>query len=443
MKPTIKAIFFGLAVSVFMTQTSAAQYKLTLQDAVHLAETNNPDIAASRLEREKTHEQKVVSRSLFLPTVSASAQVNHFFQLNPFFGFGESTTQDKIPYGRFGGEDQVGAFVTAVQPLYNPGSFPSLRYSVLRESESEIALDAQRVYTLSVVKQTYLRILVLKERVKLQQESIDRNQRVLEDSKSLFFQGRGLRVDTLRAYTAVRNLEPGLLKLNFAVETDELRLKALTGIDSLQAIKLVDSLFLPGDVPVPAEEEVYSIAKNSPEYRILVLQEELKQQQVNISSSARLPHLSAVAQYQLQSQTNSFDYGKAYYPSSSFVGLQLAVPLFTGFSNQAKVREARLSKSQTELKNRYAFEQLRATVHQVVADNRESLSRLESTVSVRETAKLSYDIVQYRYKRGISSRLELTDAELELSTAESNYLEAVYDYLSSQIALERLLGRTE
>ena len=72
--------------------------------------------------------------------------------------------------------------------------------------------------------------------------------------------------------------------------------------------------------------------------------------------------------------------------------------------------------------------------------DKEALLRLESTAVVEETAKLSYTIIQYRYKGGIASRLELTDAELALSTAQSNYLEAVYDYLSAQIAINKLRG---
>lgn len=435
----------GLVVSMFLTLTAAAQQKISLQEAVNLAAKNNPEIAAGILETEKSKQQKIIARSLFLPSIHAAVQANHYFQVSPSFGFGENTPEGKVSYGRFGGEDQFGAFVTAAQPLYNPQAFPSLRYSGLKENESRLELEAKRVSTLAAVKQTYLRILVLKERVKLQQESISRNERVLQDSRSLFLQGKGLRVDTLRAYTAVKNLQPDLLKLNYAIETGELQLKALMGIDSLHQIQLTDSLFLPDPGSIPEEEEeVYSIARNSnPEYRLLTLEEQLSEQQVNVTSAARLPSVSAVAQYQVQSQTNSFDFGNAYYPASSFVGLQVAIPIFTGFSNQAKVRQANIAKAQTSLKTDYAFEQLRSSVHQVIADSRESLSRLQTTVSVRETAQLSYDIVQYRYKRGVSSRLELADAELELSTAQSNYLEAVYDYLSSRIALQQIMGRAD
>lgn len=445
MKSVIKFISLGFFVSASIIQTTIAQQKLSLQDAVTLAVQRNPELAASTLEVEKSGYQKTIARSLFLPTISASAQANHYFQLNPFFGFGETTgSGGKIPYGRFGGEDQFAAVVSAVQPLYNPQALPSLRYSGLKEDESRLALNSKRVATLSFVKETYLQILVLTERLKLQHESISRNERVLQDARSLFIQGKGLRVDTLRAYTAVKNLGPGLLKLSSAIETGKLQLKALIGIDSLNDIKLTDSLFLPDPGTIPVEEEVYREAKNNnPDYQLLALQEELSDQQTSIASAARMPSVSAVAQYQLQSQTNSFEYGNAYYPSSSFVGLQVSIPLFTGFSNHAKVKQANIAKEQTALRSKNAYEQLRSSVHQVVADSHESLARLQTTVTVKETAQLSYDITQYRYKRGVSSRLELTDAELELSTAQSNYLEAIYDYLSARIALQRIMGKID
>jgi len=51
-------------------------------------------------------------------------------------------------------------------------------------------------------------------------------------------------------------------------------------------------------------------------------------------------------------------------------------------------------------------------------------------------------MTQYRYTKGVASRLELTDAELALTAAQSNYLEAVYDYLSARIALDLITGKT-
>jgi outer membrane protein TolC len=305
-------------------------------------------------------------------------------------------------------------------------------------------MRSKEIEILSGIKETYLGILVLNERLNLTEESIRRNRKVLQDSRLLFIQGKGLRVDTLRAYTSVKNLEPDLVKLTFAIETEKLRLRALMGVDLADDFVLTDSLTIPVPETLPSEEEVYQeVISSNPEFQALKVQTELESQQVRVASAYRKPTLSLLAQYQVQSQTNHLDYGTAHYPSSSFVGVQLSVPLFAGLSTHARVRQARLSKDQADLNVYHVQENLRARVHQAIANHQEALLRLENTAIVRETAQLSYNIIQYRYKNGISPRLELTDAELALSTAQSNYLEAVYDYLSARIQLRKLTGERE
>jgi len=436
------ALAFGL--SAWVTFSAAAQQKLSLDDAVALAKAGNPELKATALEISRAAQQRTIAKSLLLPTVTAVGVVNHYFELQPFFGFGEGATEGKVPYGRFGGEDQLAAVVTATQPLLNPQAYPTIQRARLKEQESSLLFRERQLETVALVKQTYLQALVLHERIKIQQESIERNQLALQDARSLFAQGKGLRVDTLRAFTSVKNLEPALLKLQFAEQTSKLQLKALLAIDSLTDIQLSDSLYLQGASETLSEEDVYGEARTrNPGYQVIALQQQIAGRQEKIAAGGRLPTISAVGAYQINSQTQKFDYNNAYFPSSSFVGLQVAVPLFTGMSNQAKVRQASIEKNQWELRSADAFEQLRAKAHQVVADNRESLVRLQTTATVSETARLSYSIVEYRYKKGVSSRLELTDAELALATAETNYLEAVYDYLSARIALLKLMGREE
>lgn len=431
---------FALALAIQVH----AQQKLSLQEALSLGRASNPELRSSALEVEKAERQRIIARSLFLPTVSAGAQANHYFQLPAFFGFGENNEGGKIPYGRFGGKDQLTAVVSAVQPVYNPLAFPSLQLAQLRQRQSAVAAKAKEIEVLSSIKETYLKVLVLNERIRLKQESIHRNKRVLQDSRSLFIQGKGLRVDTLRAYTAVKNLEPELVKLTFAAETEKLQLRTLIGIDSLNDLVLTDSLTIPVAEVIPDEATVYEeVKQNNPDFQVLNLQTQLEKQQVRAASAYRKPVLSLLAQYQVQTQTNNLEYQNAHYPSSSFVGLQLSVPLFTGLSTYARVKQADLTKEQSELRVAHTQERLRALVHEAIASNREALLRLESTAIVQETAQLSYNIILYRYKNGIAPRLELTDAELSLATAQSNYLEAAYDYLSARIQLRKLMGVSE
>lgn len=441
---SIKYSLLYILVLIASAHAGYAQKTLSLNEVLSLAKANNRELKASQLEIEKANQQKVIARSAFLPTVSLNAQANHYFKLPPFFGFEDTGEQDKIPYGRFGGEDQFAANITAIQPLFSPWASPSLQRARLQQQQSVVAAQAKLADIVSQIRNTYLLLLVLNERIHLKQESITRNKRVLQDSRSLFIQGKGLRVDTLRAYTAVKNLEPDLIKLSYASETGRLRLGALMGLDSLPEFEPTDSLQLIVPDNIKNEEDVFEeIRATNPELRLLTLQAELDKQQEKISASYYLPTVSLIGQYQVQTQTNNFEYGNAYYPNSSFVGLQVSVPIFTGLSTRAKVRQAALTRNQSGLLLQQRQQQLRADVHEAVANSKEASLRLESTAVVQETAQLSFTIIQYRYKSGLSSRLELTDAELALSTAQSNYLEAVYDYLSAQIALNKLKGVAE
>ena len=248
-------------------------------------------------------------------------------------------------------------------------------------------------------------------------------------------------MDTLRAYTSVKNLEPDLLKLSYAIEIGTQQLRTLTGLDSLQEIELTDSLVLPETTPAFSEEEVYDQARiHRADLQTLDLQQQQADQQIRIAAATMKPSVNLTAQYIIQTQTNKLNYFNAYYPSTSFVGAQLTVPVFNGNSNKAKVKQAKIEKDQSLIRSRQAYEELRTEVKKAVANVRETSARIQTNANVQETARLSYEITQYRYAKAVASRLELTDAELAYTTAQSNYLEAVYDYLSARIEIERTMG---
>lgn len=438
---TILAFLFICIVSYTVY---GQEQKLSLKEAVSLAVVNNRQVKVADIGVEKAKQQIRIAKSYALPSAGISAQLGHYFSAPVFFGFDNNGNSDKIPYGRFGGKDQAAATLSVMQPLYNPVARPSLQYAKLQEQESRIAVTGIQTEVISVVKQTYLQVLVLHERIKLQRESLNRNQKALDDAKSLLAQGKALRVDTLRAYTSVRNLEPDLLKLSYAIEVGKLQLKTLIGIDSLQEIELSDSLVLPPVDIVPPEEEVYRYAvANRPDLQTKALRQQLNDQQIKLAAAGKKPLVSLLGQYQVQTQANQFNYFNSYYPTTPFVGAQLSIPLFSGFSNDAKIKQARMEKKQSAIVLTDAYEQLKTEVRQVLADIKETAARMQTRTNVKETAQLSYEITQYRYAKGVASRLELTDAELALSAAQSNYLEAVFDYLSARIALDKTMAKRE
>ena len=443
-----KALIYTLVVFALICAASYIAFaqtprQLSLKEALTLTLANNRSIKISSLDVDKSQQEIIVAKSKGLPSVGISGQVDHYFRAPAFFGFGNTTNgSDKIPYGRFGGRDQASAALFLTQPLYDASIRPGLQYASLLQRTSSLVATDKKTNVAAAVKQTYIFILVLNERIKLQKESLLRNEKALKDAKSLLAQGRALRVDTLRAYTSVKNLEPDLLKLSYSIEVGKQQLKTLTGIDSLQNIELSDSLSLPSPSIVLSEEEVYNEAKlYRADLKALDLQQQVADQQIKLAAAPMKPSVSLNAQYLLQTQVNNFNYLKSYYPSTPFVGAQVTVPIFNGHRNKAKVKQAKIEKDQSVIRSSNAYEELKSEVKKVVADVQETTARIQTRANVKETAKLSYDITQYRYAKGVASRLELTDAELALTTAQSNYLEAVYDYLSAHIELDRTIGK--
>jgi outer membrane protein TolC len=436
------ALLLSSGILLAGVRSNAQSLSLSLPDAVSLAIKNNRSLKISGLDIDKAGEEIRVARSLSLPIASVGGQYLHYFTLPAFFGLGENGGNDKVPYSRIGGRDQFAATLSVAYPVYNPLAKPTLKEAQLTQYARRTNHKYNEVDIAASVKRIYLGMLVLRERLTLQYESLQRNEKALQDARSLLAQGRGLRVDTLRAYTSVKNLQPDILKLNYALQVGKQQLVTLIGIDSVQDVQLTDSLSLAKDDNIPAEDVIFEEAKTQrPDLQILVINQQISDQQVLQAKAQRLPVVSLVGQYQLQSQAKGANFFDAYWPSASFAGAQVVVPLFSGYKNQARISQAKISKDQSVVRLTDAQQQLKTEVSQVVANLHETFERMKTQVQVKETAKLSYDIIQYRYSKGVASRLELTDAELALTTAQLNYLEAVYEYLSARIELDRTRGR--
>lgn len=437
-------IFYSVGLVFLVAVSASAQKSLSLDEAISIALEHNRSLKVSSLEISRVQQQSRIARSKALPIVNLNGQYAHYFDRPVFFGLGGTPGSDELGYARVGGENQLAATISIAQPLYNPAVRPELQQARLSESRSQFAQRDQRVEIVAQVKQNYLRVLVLHERLKLQQESLTRNKKVLEDARSLYRQGRALRVDTLRAYTTVKNLQPDLSKISNAITVARLQLITLLGVDTNEEVLLTDSLFIQTIGAIPTVEDIYAEAKNSrPDLQVLLLNEKIVEKEVSLAKAGKLPSVSLVGQYQVQTQLNNLRIENSSWPSVSFAGIQLTVPLFNGNTHSAKIKGARLAEQQTNIQVTEAFEQLKIDAQQVAASLQETKDRLETQGTVKETARLSYNIIQYRYEKGVASRLELTDAELALTTAEANFLEAVYDYLSANIQLESVTGRSK
>ncbi len=452
MIPTRSAIF-SLLFCLFLaggwsSYAHAAEAKaqsVSLDEAIRIGLRQNRSLEVARLDRDFAGQKVRESWAEVLPHVSSSLTYTRslkptvLFLPGSIFGHPELGTQ---AYDI--SQDNSGlAAVNVSQNLFKLSAIAGIRASSLVRKISDESYRQTSADVVTSIRRAYYDVLIAAEKLKLVAQSISRWEASRKDTSALFRQGVAADIDTLKAFLSVENLKPDFIRARSNVSIAETRLKTVMGVDQDVHISLSDSLVF-HEVPCPKDlASAYAEAiDNRPDVRSLTYQFEAEGQKVTAARSEGLPTLSAFGQLQAQTQFNDGTaIDKTRWPVSSSVGLQLSLPIFSGFATSSRIEEAKISRLQTRTKLEDLKEQVRADVEVRMSNVEESRRRIAVQSRTVGVAERSYRITRLRLREGVGSRLELTDAELQLNTAKTNYLQAVYDYLVAGAELERSLGR--
>lgn len=428
----------------FATVAPAQTKPLTISGAVALAQEKNRDLQIANLAVAQASQRTREARGAALPTVSGFGQYMYNFQRPVSFlpGNFAGLADNQIAALRVGGDQAFVGSVGVYQPLFQAGVKSGIRAAGIDEvrSTAEAAVTANNVVT--AVRKAYLNVLIIEEQLRLQEQSLGRNVQALRDARSLLLQGRASRVDTLRAYVNVENLRPEILRLSNGIGIAKTILATTIGLDADEPLTLQDSLHFDDKAQPLTSAQAYALAlENRPELRQLKLTQELNQEQTRQASTAGRPQLAVTGQVQTQAQAYNLRLGDYQWPVSSYLGVQVAVPIYSGGRVQARTEQARIARQQTDRGLANQQELIRAEVLTSVSSVQETRRRVESQQQTVGAAALGYRITRDRWRAGMASRLDLTDAELALTRTKLGYLQAVYDFQTATIDLDRAIGR--
>jgi outer membrane protein TolC len=122
------------------------------------------------------------------------------------------------------------------------------------------------------------------------------------------------------------------------------------------------------------------------------------------------------------------------------IGASVSVPLFQSGTRMAKIKGAKIDYQETLNSRRQAEDGLRVQYNQLCYD---LVSAIESYQIQRDNLDVTRRVftnTSEKYKYGHASNLEVTNASTDIITAQSNYIQAVMNVVSAQIALENLLN---
>ena len=380
--------------------------------------------------------------------------------------FNPNATEGEFIPVQFGADNIWNLSINAEQKLFDPRAFVGLGAAAGFERVQREALRGRTQQTVTRIRMAFYDLLLAQEEVRLTENSLKRVRQSLDETRAMQEAGLSPVYDVLRLEVELANLEPNLRRARNRMESArrelavELAMDPETPFEVAGALARIDlesfdanspanrNILSFNGVPDVDEAEVVEFVRRSAagrsDIRQLEMTRDLRHAELRVEQVEYLPKVFAFGSYGLAAQQNGTPdfFGRSVERGSSKqVGLRVTVPIFSGFSRDARIDQKQAALRQAETQTRVAADRAEAQLRNLVDEVHEAHARTAGQRLAIAQARRGYEIASAQYREGLGSRLELTDAEVALRQSEFNYAQAVYDYLAARARLDEAAGR--
>src|SRR5438477_5622964 len=425
------------------THTIAAR-RFTLNEAILTALQQNPDVLRARQEIERTKGLFIQLRAAAMPQVLANAR---FQDLDPHLQ--HINAPSTIGGGQTGGqavnlvsaERSYSLEIEANQVIFSGGRVPGQISSASFQRDSSYygfrnAIDQ----IIAIVRQQFYLVLLDRALIGVQEESVQLLQSQLQDQTNRFEAGTVPRFNVLQAQVALSNQIPQLITAQNNYRISELQLAKTLGLD-----------FNPrrGDsAPLEAVGELVYIPRVIEITQAIALAKEnrpfLKQQkatvlsnnsQVGVARSTYFPQINATAGGELRSSPLTDNIREA--RSGYIFGATGTWAIWDWGATFGRVKQAKAILEQSKVTLDDDVRQVELEVQQAFANVLQGRELIKATEKSVEQAAEALRLATARLDAGAGTQLEVLDARTQLTTAQSNRLQALYTYNAAVAEFDR------
>jgi outer membrane protein TolC len=441
----MRRFFFVVLGSIVVIGQAQSQQPpariVTLEQAVTIAVERNKDLNTALLDIDKADARVNEAWGYAMPSVDLSANYTRSLERPVFFlpDFANPGSNKTVPV-KIGTEHSWGMTLSARQTIFNSTVIIGVGAAHVYSEVARELYQAKKLETISSVRKAYYGVLLASEARNLMRANLKNAEENLQNVRTMSKQGLVSEYDELRATVGVENLRPEVIRVEngYALAVDAL--KSTMGLDASEEIVVDGTLQfqqVPEDRVVTALDQV---KETNAGLKALRLQVDVNQAFLNVERSNYLPMVSAFGNLQYQAAKNTFNISTNDFFRSSQVGLSLSFSLFQGFQTNARVDQAKVEVRKTEEQVANLENILRTAAHSLVLQLKQSQQRIEAQGKTVEQAERGYRIATTRFLSGAGTQLEVNDAQLALTQAKVNRIQAVYDYLVASADFDRTLG---
>jgi outer membrane protein len=426
----ILSILFFCALPAFVAFGNATNTPpaLTLADAEQIALKQHPQIAQANYLTLAAQEAVTEARSGFFP--NANLYANAVGADNPGTRILAGGLNNPSVFGRGAGGVEVSQLITDFGRTANLTT--SSKFQALAQSQSA---NATREQVLLGVDVSYYGTVEAQAVLRVAQQTLDTRQTLFGQITALATNKLRSELDLSFARVEVQQARLLLERAQNDADAAMATLSTALGYSEFHPFQLTEQTSPTNTVTADVDGLVQTALSHRPELLSLRYDRDAASHFAKSQRDARLPVINAVGMAGTAAWRDP-----ELPPNYAVGGVQLSLPLFAGGYYVARQREA-------ELKAEADDEMLRNVENNVIRDVRiawlnvnDALEQLKTTKELAENAAESFTLAQARYQSGLSSIVELSDSQLNLTSAQISEANARYNVLIQQANLNYQTG---
>lgn len=425
-----------------------ATFRISIEDAIRAIDHTSNPIGVARANAQRARADVTSARSRYLPQITATgsyvrtlrSEFDDLFPTEPSTGDPGATFGgfEALPFGR----DHIwNAGVEGSQLIFDGGRTSST-IAIARGSERVARLEVKQTRAQAVldVTEAYFNAVYAARVVAINEASLALAEQTLAQTRQGFEQGVTAEFDALRAEVTRDEQQTALVRARADRDEAFLRLYQLLAIPFDRRVELTTPLYA-RDVGAVAEVARTAAGVPREAERIGITQArnnvEIRRAQLGLARGGRWPSITAVTDYGV------VDYPDRFWPDTDWrtnwtIGVNVVVPIFTGFRTTAEIRRARADVRAAQYQYAEAQGQAAVDSRRARLDSEVARSTLASTQRSATLARRAYEIADVRYRQGVSTYLELVDARISFDRAQMNEAGATRDLAVSTVRLALL-----
>lgn len=394
--------------------------ELSLDDCIATALKNHADVLVSEQSVLGAKARYVQAKSSYFPTISIQ---NTPISLNgTVLGGGQSSTGST-----------TGTSLTVTQNIYDGGQREASvkeAQAAVKQSEAGLLRD-QQTLTFNVIK-AYYEALRAKHLAEVSEASVKYLQGQQELIHTRVEVGDAAPVDSLPVEAQLANAKVDQLSAKNTIRTKIIDLQNSIGLAPQPDFSIQEI----GDT---AKDELQTLDKyqefamvNRPDIagtdaQVIAAKAAVKSAKINT-----MPHLAVTGQYDTRVDKVLQNWN---------INGGIVYDLFDGQKNHAVYKASQASLKSSQIQAAQLSKDIAAQVQQAYLNLESANERLDATTLSLEASQKNYQAQEARYKEGLAVTLDLLNAQLSVTTAQSNTVQARYDYLIAKAQLDYAIGK--